>query len=315
MIDYRQCREQLKNKPNFLVVGAPKSGTTSLYEYLKQHPEIFVNPEIKETNFFVQPKDVLGCGPRYDWKDSYGINLENYKKLFDNIDNDKYKAIGEVCPTYLPFYNYTIPNILDALGNQVKIIIILRNPIDRAYSHYMHNVRDMDEDLTFEDALQAENERIKEKYWNSFYLTKLGFYFKQVKEYKDNFSDVKIFLFEDLKKESFYQELFEFLNVNSSVVINDTDMFNISGKPKSKFLQKLLVKDGILKSYVKKILKPFFSKGIKVKLYNLQDRLINKNIKKEPMNKDTREKLKETFKDDIEKLSQLINRDLSHWLN
>jgi len=302
------------NKPNFLVVGAPKSGTTSIYEYLKQHPQIYVNEKIKESNFFVEPKSILGAGPRYYGIQSYGQTLENYQKLFNNV-SDEQIAIGEVCPTYLPFYENTIPNINRYLGNQIKIIIILRNPIDRAFSHYMHNVRDTDEEFSFEEALKFEDERIKKNYWNSFYLTKLGFYYNQVKAYKDNFTNVKVFLYEELKEDNFFKDLFEFLEVDSRIKINSEKSYNISGRPKNKRLQNFLVNESRFKKYFKYSFKNILSNKIKNKLLVFQDNLINKNIRKEKMKPETREKLKDFFKEDIQKLSKLINRDLSHWLN
>lgn len=302
------------NMPNFLIVGAPKSGTTSLYQYLKQHPQVFVNSTIKESNFFVEPKKILGSGPRFYGENSYGKTLKDYQQLFEDV-SVAHTAIGEICPVYLPFYENTIPNIKKYLNEDVKIIIILRNPIDRAFSHYMHNVRDTDEKLSFEDALKLENERINKSYWNSFYLTKLGFYYNQVKAYKENFINVKVFLFEDLRKDNFFKELFEFLEVDSTLKINNEKSYNKSGRPKNKILQEFLVNENISKKYFKSIFKNILPRTIKDQLLGLQAILLDNNLEKEHMHPATREKLKNIFKEDIEKLSKLINRDLSHWLN
>lgn len=302
-----------KNKPNFLIVGAPKSGTTSIYEYLKQHPQIYVNAKIKESNFFVEPKEVLGAGPRFYGIESYGRTVDDYEKLFEDVTQN-HIAVGEVCSVYLPFFKNTIQNIKNYLNDDVKIIIILRNPIERAYSHYMHNVRDTDETLTFEEALTAEEERIKQNYWNSFHLTRLSFYYSQVQAYKENFKNVKVYLFEDLRKDDFFIDLFKFLEVDTEININTKKNYNISGRPKNVVLQKFLVNDNFFKRLIKGTFKYLLSRNMKDKLSSIEEKMINKNIEKEKMNPSTRDFLKELFKDDIEKLSILINRDLSHWL-
>ncbi|HDL01569.1 MAG TPA: sulfotransferase, partial [candidate division Zixibacteria bacterium] len=135
-----KSRKSRSNLPNFLIAGASKSGTTSLHSYLKQHPMIFM--PVKESRFFVSeifenlsPKD-----PRYEHIIKYTIfNYYDYVKLFENVNNEH--AIGEAGTLYLYYYKIAISKIKKYLGNN-KIIIILRNPTDRAFSAYMHLLRD-----------------------------------------------------------------------------------------------------------------------------------------------------------------------------
>ena len=301
------------NLPDFLVVGAPKSGTTSLYEYLKQHPQVYVNAHTKESNFFVEPKAVLGNGPRYFGANSYAKTMEDYAGLFAEA-GAAYTARGEVCPTYLPFYDNTIPNIKRVLGADVKIVIILRNPIDRAFSHYMHNVRDTDEPLSFEAALDAEPQRIAAQLWHSFYLVRLGMYSEQVRAYREQFSQVRIFLYEDLKREGFFLELFEFLGVDPTQRIDTSAVHNVSGRPKHMWLQRLLIDNGMLKKSIRGLLKPFMGHAAKVSLLAFNRKLLEKNIAKEQMKPQTRAYLKTVFEKDIRQLETVIGRDLSHWL-
>lgn len=305
----RAGRAMSERMPNFLVVGAPKSGTTSIYEYLKQHPEIFVHPSIKETNFFIEPKEILGSGPRFRGIDSYGSSLEKYRELFKDATLAQ-KAIGEVCPTYLPFYEYTIPNILKYLGAEVRIVIILRNPVQTAFSLYMHNVRNTDEKLSFEDALGAEAERIEAGLWNSFYLTKIGFYSEQVRAYLEAFPRVRVMLYEDLKSDNVFAELFDFLGVNSDIKVNPDSHYNKSGRPENMVLQSILMNNGVFSRGMRKILPP----GIKHGLAKVRENLTNRNIRKEEMHPETRARLVSLFAPDIERVSGLIERDLSHWL-
>ena len=205
-----------KKLPNFLIVGAAKSGTTSLYYYLKEHPEICISKNIKETFFFTGKdfKDVNKESCNYG---RYAVtSLERYKLLFNHCANKKVR--GEVCVAYLFFYKESIQNIKKILSDKVKIIIVLRNPIDRAFSNYLHHVRDGCEKETFEKALSLEKERKRKKWWWGYYLIEAGMYYDQVKAYLENFSEVKIYLYDDLKKDplSLVQDIYRFLEVNDS---------------------------------------------------------------------------------------------------
>jgi len=296
--------------PNFLVVGAPRSGTTTIYENLNRHPQVYLNHRIKETNFFIEPKEVLGNGPRYFGHDSYGSSIRRYMLLFQNA-RSCHKAIGEICPTYLPFYEYAIPNIKRYLGRNIKIVIILRNPIDRAFSHYLLNVRDLDEVESFEAALKLEDDRMRKGYWHSFYLTKLGMYYKQVKAYLDTFYAVKIFLFEDLQDDKLFDPLSLFLDIDKIPTVSKKK-FNMAGRPRNRLLQNILVNEKAVKRAAKYILGPFLSEqNKKALIYRIQ----KLNLKREVMHDNTRKALTNIFRDDIDKLSNIIDRDVSHWLN
>jgi len=292
--------------PNFLIVGAAKCATTSLYYYLKEHPEIFL-PKVKETNFFVEPKEILGCGPRYCGKDSVGKNFRVYSELYKDVDPMQHKAVGEICVTYLYFYKNAIPNIIRYLGNP-KIIIILRNPVDRAYSHYMHNLRDGDEKYSFEQALELEDERIKQNLWCSFHLKSMGYYYNQVKSYKEHFTNVKILLYEDMKKDmhKFLKEIFEFLQVQN-IKLDTSRKYNISGIPRIKILHKAVHSNFLLKKLVARSLKVFLSSE---KIDSLKNYIVNKNLQKIKMDEQTRLHLNKLYIEDIKKLSKLINKDL-----
>ena len=135
--------------PNFLIVGAAKSGTTSLYEYLRQHPAVFM-PKWKELSFFIGDH----FGPLHKVK-----RPEYYRKVFDKVQNES--AVGEASTSYL--YDESAPKkIKEGLG-LINIIIILRNPVEMSYSLYNHQVRKEGETLkTFEAALEAEEDRIKD---------------------------------------------------------------------------------------------------------------------------------------------------------
>ena len=291
------------NKPDFLVVGAAKSGTTSLFNYLNQHPDIYI-PEVKECRFFSQlPKNFKGLGAEFF--PNSGITDE--KEYFNLFEGQKDKVCGDISNDYLYYYEESIKNIKKYLGNEVKIIIILRNPINRAYSNYLHALRDSWEDCSFEEALIKETWRIKNNWAWPYHYVNAGMYYDQVKAYIEDFKNIKIFLFEDLQnKEKFFNELFNFLEIEK-ITIEDKKVYNMSGIPKNKLIANFVNND----NFVKKVGKFIVPKKIRKDVLN---HIKNKNLKREPMRMETKEFLKEVFKDNINKLSKLIDRDLSKWL-
>ena len=131
-----------KQLPNFLIIGAAKSGTTSLHEELSKHPEIFMcNP--KEPHFLANlPDNTIGGNYGYPRVDEAG-----YYSLFQKVKNEK--IIGESSVSIL-FYKNAIKKAKSLLGQNIKIVVVLRNPVDRAFSNYMMHVRDGFENKTFD---------------------------------------------------------------------------------------------------------------------------------------------------------------------
>jgi Sulfotransferase family len=298
--------------PNFLIVGAAKSGTTSLYKYLLRHPEIYLNEQVKET-FFLTGLDFMDInhdGGHY----GHGIitDTEKYNDLFKDVNNEK--AVGEVCVGYLYFYKESIPIIKTYLSDP-KIIIILRNPIDRAFSNYMHHVRDGNEFSSFEEALEKETEREKMNYWWGYFFRKAGLYSEQIHAYRSNFSNVKIYLFEELQNnpELLLKDIFEFLDVDSTFFSENLyEKYNVTGIPNNNSLNNFLTQtDKFIPEIIRKGFKTFISDDL---LNRVKNNLINENLKKESMKPETRSYLQEYFRNDILKVQNIINRDLSKWL-
>ncbi len=298
-----------KSLPNFLIVGAAKSGTTSLFNYLNQHPDIFI-PSRKECRFFSDmPRNFIGGGSA-EYQNDTVQSIEGYKELFQN--GKQAKAKGDISNDYLYYYNKSIKNIKKYLGSNVKIIIILRNPIDRAYSNYLHHVREGWEELSFEEALAKEEERKRNNYAWPFYYKEVGMYCKQVKAYLDAFSNVRIYLFEELfNMPRLLSSLFDFIGVADLDITNLGNQYNVSGYPKIKFIHNLITKKSFISSIIRpayKCLLPSESRK-KITAY-----IKNNNLQKMPMNNDTRQFLKNYFRDDILKLNSLIDKDCTAWL-
>ncbi len=297
--------------PNFLIVGAAKSGTTSLYHYLKQHPEIYMSP-VKE------PKFITSQFLKFPFKGvkddevmkSMVKDFKEYCNLFAMSNNEK--AIGEASADNLYYYEKAIPYIKKFIG-EPKIIIILRNPIERAFPAYLHLVRDNRELLTFEKALEVEGIREKNNWEFIWFYKKVGFFAEQVRAYLESFSHVKICFFEDLVKNplNLVQDLYKFLEVNHMFVPDINKRYNVSLIPKSQILHKFLTQQSIIKENLKNLLKIFISdKQIGILVENAK----TKNLYKPEMKQKTRKHLIDIYREDILKLQDLIKRDLSHWL-
>ena len=209
----------MKSKlPNFLLVGAAKCGTSSLHNYLNQHSDIFMptyNKEgmkVKEPRFLI--KDLVQNRlPKGVW------NWDEYQALFDDVDSEK--AIGESTVLYLYFYETAINNIKKYLGDDVKIIIMLRNPVDRAYSAYSFASRTMQENQSFELAIENAFERYSadERLSPMILYKELGNYTDMVKAYKESFSNVHVVLYDDFISNTEKEVLNVFGKLN--IVVNN----------------------------------------------------------------------------------------------
>jgi hypothetical protein len=289
-------------KPNFLLVGAGKSATRSLYNYMIQHPDVFM-PKLKEPQFFVaaEVKDRI-----QKWVENY----DEYTNLFDGSSGKK--AIGEASVMYLFFYEEAIRNIKKYLGTEVKIMMILRHPAERAYSAYNFvHVNNPDEKYSFEEALMKEDERWENRSTLFMQYRRMGLYADAVKAYLENFPNVHVMWYDELRSDpaKVLKGVFQFLGVNPNVNIDYTRQWNKGGKKwKNPVLRWLFMSDNPFK----KTYKVFFPKRKGVRT----NEFFTKNFmeKTEPMNPETRSQLVEFFRDDINKLSTITGRDLSSWL-
>lgn len=246
-------------KPTFLVIGTARAGTTTLHQYLLEHPEVYV-PKNKrpEPHFFL--KD-----------DEYSKGFNYYcKKYFDNSNQ---KAIGEISTSYL-YQPWVSERMYRHLPN-IKLVCILRNPIERAYSNYWHTVKSGLESISFNEAVKNEKERIKTtpeslKQIAPYAYIDRGYYFKQINNYLNFFckDQLLIILFKDFieKSEESLKKIFKFIDVDETFI------------PKS--LGKIL---------------------------NIST---NNN---EPIVYETRQYLYNCFKEDINKLSDLLKVNLDDW--
>lgn len=299
--------------PNFLLIGAAKAGTTALYNYLNQHPQIYMSPN-KEPNFFAfegwQP-DYCGPGDAESTTNRLSVtNLEAYQALFQGVSDEK--AIGEASTFYL--YIPEAPKRIKQYIPDAKLIAILRHPVDRAYSFYLHLRRDGREGISnFSQALQAEEKRMH-NHWSPVWRYKeFGFYSEQIQRYFDSFDrrQLKIYLYEDWKTNpvDVIQGIFQFLGVDNAFVPDMSVKHNRSTRiQKNRFVYNFLTKPNPIKDVLRPLIPAKLRQPTAAKVYR------NNLDKPKPLNPETRQQLTPIFQDDILKLQDLIGRDLSHWL-
>jgi hypothetical protein len=294
--------------PNFIVIGAGKSGTTALHRYLKQHPEIYMSSP-KELRFFPfedRPPDFRGPGDKEDMETAVKT-IEDYRARF--TEGARFPARGESSPLYL-YYPRTAERIRHHIPD-VKLIAILRHPADRAYSQYLMKRRDGREHLNFADALAAEEQRISNGWSHHWHYRRRGFYAAQLRLYFDLFKreQIRIYLYEDYVADpvGLMQDIFRFLNVDDSFVPDVSVRHNVSNVPRSRALQTFLTEPRPVKNLFKSYVPASWSRGV-------GDRLRRHNITKPPLPEKLRRQLIETYREDITELQHMLGRDLSHWL-
>lgn len=292
--------------PNLFLVGAPKCGTTSMAYYLGQHPDIFV-PLLKEPMYF--GSDLLSKAPR--------LTEEEYFMLYRDWSDERYALDGSTA--YLA--SEAAPGEISGRAPDAKILIIVRNPIDAAYSLYWQNRADLAEDSpTFEESLDAEEER-----WNSRRIPRVGSLnrriYSKIFAFTHNINNfravfphenIKIIVFDDMKKEpvTCLLDTFEFLGISRKGSYS-FDLRNPASQPRSNsFARFLSDPPKLMKSTVRAML-PF---RFRVVLRQAIGRLNQREVPYPPMKPETRKVLTAKFAPEVERLSNFLGRDLSHWL-
>lgn len=300
----------LENLPNFLIIGAAKSGTTALYHLIRQHPDVFMS-KVKEPGFFAND-------------DQYEKGIDWYcHTYFRHAEGSK--ARGEASTRYLAS-NRAPHRVWEDLGPEVRLLAVLRNPVERAWSLYWHLVRDGFEELTFSEALAREQDRIRDPdlirtgSLHFAYVTS-SLYAEQIQTWLRVFprEQLLVMLHEDLEDpRAALRRVFAFLRVDPDVDIDTSGRWNESSMPRSMRLQRFLFQgqDRIAQS-----LKPLLPARLRA-LGLRASRAVTERVREKNQRPFSRPglpshleaRLRETFASDIEELAVLLDRDLSHWL-
>ncbi|MEM8486590.1 MAG: sulfotransferase [Bacteroidota bacterium] len=301
--------------PDFILIGAAKSGTTALFYYLSQHPEVFACP-VREPNFFAlqdTPAEELpalfsGPGDRETVGRNSVTDLQAYHALFKGAQPGQ--VVGEVSPLYL-YHPDAASNIARQVP-QAKLIVVLRNPVARAHASFLHLRRDGREPCThFGEGLLLEKERRTAGWEHLWHYEAMGRYAAQVERYLALFPRTQLLflLYDDFVADapSVLARCFSFLDVDAAFEPDLSRKPNRSGIPRVKPLQQFLSGTSALK----KVLVRYLPAQTRGRLVSGVQRL---NLARPALEKRIANKLQAAYKEDIEQLQDLIDRDLSAWL-
>jgi Sulfotransferase family len=296
------------------IVGAAKSGTTVLWSWLRSHPDVFF-PDFKEPHYFSFQNGRRVGGPEMDphYKNKITTTLEAYQSLYQNCKHGQ--ILGDASPGYL--YHEHAAEIIKSYDPDAKIICVLRNPVDRAFSQFLHHVRDgLEQTSNFSEALNLEEARIRNGWWWGFHYAKAGNYFGQWTKYCEFFKPHQrlLIFFDDLEKhpEKVYLQICQFLEISPQndmkfdLRVNDTSQIKLV--PKYGRLYRMLEHGSYFSHLMHQLFPLRTTKWVRRCLMSLNQ------VKKPTLSPEVRQRLYIYYKEDIEKLSEFVGTNLSHWM-
>ena len=286
-------------KVDFFIVGAPKAGTTSLYHYLSEHPQVEMSSQ-KEPDYF-SDKAIHQQGMYYG---KNRVNtLDKYESLFVQKEGVVY---GEGSVSYL-FYDNVAEDIKKYNPN-AKIIIMLRNPIERAFSHYLMDYRLGLVSDSFENIITKKS---KHKNAHLFYqqYIEVSKYANQIQRYLDFFEKENILFidYEDFKNNvsKTVDQVYDFLNISTEFAADINTKYNTFTMPKNKGIR-FIYSFVFLRKILTFFLPIYLVKNIRAFLF--------KADKKPELLKETRSQLSIIFNNDIKKLDEVLGKNYSKWI-
>ena len=294
----------LSKLPNFFIIGAPKAGTTSLFNILETHPQVF-GSNVKETGYF--SKD-----------DRYNKGLLWYQEAFFQ-DSQGFSVRMEATPTYLTWSEKTAKRIHDDYPvPNVKFAVIFRDPVQRAYSHYWHRVRLGQEPLSFEEAIRAESGRIADNY-DELYRTgngkygyfRAGCYASRLKPFLEQFDKERFFfmLQEDLSPANFEKSIaklqqFLGLEISTNLAVQKSNQATLPRKNWA-----VNVYWTLKRTFLSRIYRKSLGGDLRQSIHTL----LFPPSAYPPLDEKFAKILRQSFAEETKELAQLIQRDLSAW--
>lgn len=293
-------------KPNLFIVGAAKSGTTAMNDFLNQHPDIFMAK--KELHFFGSDLDI----------DQPKLTEQQYLDFFK--EGQGKKIIGESSVWYL--FSQKAAEEIKAFSPEAKIIILLRNPVEMMQALHRQNIYDGNEDIAdFEEAVSAVAERKNGRrlpknpeHLSCLLYTEVVKYYQQVKRFYDVFGkeNVHVIIYDDFKKNNLeaYRSVLNFLRVDAfepvfDIVNSNKEVGNIAVHQLIKHPPNKL-REIVRVAIPYKPLRHFLMESISK--WNV------KKVERQPINEQFKKKLQQEVSEDVIQLSKLLQRDLTFWL-
>jgi hypothetical protein len=300
--------------PNFFIIGAPKCGTTSLYEYLKGHPQVFMSV-VKEPCYF-------SADLAMDHSGNFLV-YERDAKLYDDLfaEAGDAKIIGEGSTRYL--YSHDAARLIHAASPDARIVAMLRNPVDMIHSLHAHKLAAWTEDLDdFEQALDAEADRAQGRRIPEFSNPKLSTYRdrarygEQLPRWFDEFGRdrVKVIIFEDMVRDpaTQFRELLEFLDIDPTYVPPSFTAYNSAHGARSRLMRRILngrVPQWFVWTFLPRVIGDRRTRGV-VRGFR-HSWFHRKPISRGKLTPELRARLETDFAPDVARLSALLGRDMS----
>jgi hypothetical protein len=287
--------------PDFFVLGVAKGGTTSLHDYLRQHPSLFL-PYVKELNFFDAPED------------AFRTDLDRYLRYFAGVDA---RLTGEATPSYFRHVGLVADRMRSLYGDlPPRFLLLLRDPVERAYSHYLHNVSEGAESLSFREALEAERARPEDRRraWKGYFGD--GAYADTLTEWFAAFSRDRflVVLSADLaqRPDATLRRIFRFLEVTPSAAIDTDRWLNRTGERQSRVLGTVL---SALPSGAPSLLRRWAPGPLRLIVEQFVRRRSTGSASDRPtLDPALEQGLRARYAPHIRRLEDLIDRDLSAWM-
>jgi hypothetical protein len=292
-------------RPNFFIVGAPKCGTTALYEYLKAHPQIYMS-DVKEPHYFLP--------------DSMFKTEADYLELFEGARDEI--RLGEASPGYI--YSVEATQAIHAFDPQAKIIIMVRAPVDLLYSTYWHHrTVGRETSPTFAEALEREKQSptFKDESVSSLSYSKLPLLSRHIQRYFDVFGRESVFVitFDEFTRNTaaVYRETLEFLGVDPSFQTT-FPVVNQRKRIRSQTLQTILLKLGVnvrmwKQTRLARRAGKIVPQAIQTHGMNLLRNIYMSKESAPPLDPELARQLRAQFAPEVQRLSDILGRDLSRW--
>lgn len=293
-------KELPPNAPNFFLLGGAKCGSTTLFHLLDQHPDLYLAPE-KEAHFFNADRYYRRGLPAY---------LEDHFR-----GAGEYAVRGEATPQYFHRAGKVAPRMKATLGGDLRFVIILRDPVRRAWSHYLHQRSLGGESLSFSDAVAVEERRReKGRSWMGYFRD--GLYARQFRVWLEHYprGAFRVVLLDELKRDPVrvVRDVFRFLDLDDAVPVETEVERNPASEARLPLLGRLLNRPTRLTNLLKRLVPYRLRQRIRDALNDWNRKALRSDGRPE-LDAETARDLRREYREEIERLERMIDRDLSGW--